>query len=333
MRINRFALPGLLALAVTGCGKEQAPVTPAPAPGAPAPAAVKLTDLDAVKSSKSPYRIALIVKTRNNPFFRPMISEFEKTVKELGCVPDVQAPPQEMDYEKQMALVQEEVSRGVRAICIAPADSKGIVPALVAASKKGVLVINLDNRVDRGAATSLGLSLTGYVGADNLAGGRLAGEAMLAKVKAGADVAILEGIRGADNAEARRKGFSEAVQGKLKVVASESAEWDTEKAYQKTQNILAAHKGLAGIFCANDKMAVGAMKAIAESGQKGKITVVGYDNIPDVKAALTSGELAATIEQRPDLMGRYGARMAVGVLNGEVPAGGDIVVPLETVTK
>lgn len=331
MRIHRYTLPGLLILTVTGCGKEQPPVAPASVP-ASAPT-VTLANLDAVKAAKAPYRIALIVKTRNNPFFRPMIAEFEETVKELGGVPDVQAPPQEMDYEKQMALVQEEVSRGVKAICIAPADSKGIVPALVAARKKGVLIINLDNRVDREAAASLGLSLSGYVGADNLAGGRLAGEAMLAKVKANVNVAILEGIRGADNAEARRKGFTEAVQGKLNIVAHESAEWDTEIAYQKTQNILAAHKGLAGIFCANDKMAVGAMKAIAESGQKGKITVVGYDNIPDVKAALASGELAATIEQHPDLMGRYGARMAVGVLNGQVPAGGDIVVPLETITR
>jgi ribose transport system substrate-binding protein len=146
-------------------------------------------------------------------------------------------------------------------------------------------------------------------------------------------VAILEGIRGADNAEARKSGFTDAVKGKLSIVASESAEWDTEKAYQKAQNILAAHKDLNGIFCANDKMAIGALKAVAEAGRKGKVVVVGYDNIPDVKPALASGEMAATIEQHPDLMGKYGARMAVGVLNGDVPRGGDIVVPLETVSR
>lgn len=333
MKVHRYALPVLAAFAMIGCGKEQTPTPTAQPPAPPSAPTVTLADLDVVKPAREPYKIALIVKTRNNSFFRPMIAEFEKTARELGCVPEVQAPPQETDYEKQMVLVQEEVSRGVKAICITPADSKGIVPALAAASRKGVIIINLDNRVDREAADSLGLSLSGYLGTDNLAGGRLAGEAMLARVKANSDVAILEGIRGVDNAEARRKGFSEAVQGKLNVVASESAEWDTELAYQKTQNVMAAHKGLSGIFCANDKMAVGAMKAIAEAGQKGKIVVVGYDNIPDVQPALKSGELAATIGQRPDLMGAYGARMAVGVLNGDVPAGADIVFPLETVTR
>jgi len=334
MRIHLFALTGLTALAVAGCGKPQVEVITEPVATSPAGTPrVTLAQLDAVKTAKEQYKIALIVKTRNNSFFKPMIADFEKTAREMGAVPEIQAPPQETDYEKQMVLVQEEVSRGVKAICIAPADSKGIVPALVAARRKGVVIINLDNRVDPEAAASMGLTMSGYLGTDNLEGGRLAGKAMLDKLEPGSEVAILEGIRGVDNAEARRKGFSEAVEGKLEIVASESAEWDTELAYQKTQNILAAHKGLDGIFCANDKMAVGAMKAIAEAGRKGTITVIGYDDIPDVQPALDSGELAATIRQRSDLMGAYGARMAVGVLNGDVPAGADIVFPLETVTR
>lgn len=321
-----------LAACLAGCGKEQAPAGPTANPVV-APLGVTLATLDAVKSAKKPCKVVLIVKTRNNPFFRPMIEEFEKTVTLLGATPIVQAPPQEMDYEKQVALVQEEVGSGANAICIAPADSKGIVPALVAASKKGVVIVNLDNRVDAQAAAAQGLQLAGYVGADNQAGGRMAGAAMVKALSGKGSVAILEGIRGADNAEARKKGFTDAVKGKLTIVDAQSAEWDTEKAYQKAQNILAAHKDVKGIFCANDKMAIGAMKAVAEAGRTGKVVVVGYDNIPDVKPALASGEMAATIEQHPDLMGKYGARMAVGVLNRDVPRGGDIVVPLETVTK
>lgn len=322
------------AVALAGCGKEQ----PAPVGGlattvTPSGTSVTVAALDKVKQAKEPYTIVLIVKTRNNPFFRPMIAEFEKTARELGAKPEIQAPPEEMDYEKQVALVQTEVGKGVRAICIAPADSKGIVPALVAAQKAGVLVINVDNRIDADAARAQGLTNTGYVGADNEAGGRLAGEAMLTALKNTGKVAILEGIRGADNAEARRRGFTAAVTGKLEIAASESAEWDTEKAYQKMQNLLAAHSDIKGVFCANDKMAVGAMKAIAEAGKKGRLTVVGYDNIPDVQPALGSHEMYATIEQHPDLMGRYAARMAVGILNGETPKGGEILVPLEAIRK
>lgn len=334
--LRRFRLSAaLLGLLVCGCGKEAtnsaSPGTPAGPP--PSTPTVTMASLDGVQKAKLPVSIALIVKTRNNPFFGPMVEEFSRTATELGVTPDVQAPPQEMDKEKQFALVQAEVSKGVKAICIAPADSKGIVPALKAAQDAGVLVINLDNRVDKPTAEAQHLALAGYVGADNEAGGKLAGEAMVAALGAKGSVAIVEGIRGADNAESRKRGFETAVQGKLTVAARESADWETEKAYQKTQGILAAHPDVTGIFCANDMMAIGTMKAIAEAGKKGKVTVVGYDNIPQVRRSLASGELLATIEQHPDLMGKYGLRMAVGILNGQIPKGGEVLVRLDTIKK
>jgi ribose transport system substrate-binding protein len=78
--------------------------------------------------------------------------------------------------------------------------------------------------------------------------------------------------------------------------------------------MLAAHPDLNGVFCANDNMALGALRALKEADKPGKVTVVGYDNIGDVQPYLQSGEMYATVEQHPDLMGKYGARMAVGVL-------------------
>ena len=80
-------------------------------------------------------------------------------------------------------------------------------------------------------------------------------------------------------------------------------------------------------------MAIGALKAISESGKKGRIKVVGYDNIAGVQAAIQSGDMTATIEQHPDLMGKYGVRMAVGILDGKLKKGGEFLVPLETIHK
>ncbi len=332
-----------LALLLTaGCGKEEPATSPeaapsaagsnAPAAGAPAEAE-KLTqaELDGVEKASKPYKIALIVKTRNNPFFTPMIAAAEAEAKALGVELEVQAPAQESDKERQFALVQDVTARGAEAILIAPADSKGIVPALKQAQEKGIRVINLDNRVDPETGRSAGLELAAYIGADNQEGGKLAGTALAEALGGSGKVAVLEGIRGVDNAEARKRGFAEGAQGKLDTVASEAAEWDTQKAYAKFQSMLAAHPEIRGLFCANDKMALGALKAISEAGKKGQVTVVGYDNIPDVQPYLKSGEMHATIEQHPDLMGKYGVRAAVGVLEGKVPAGREFLVPLEVI--
>src|SRR6185369_2801669 len=161
-----------------------------------------------VEKAKKPYKLTLIVKTRNNPFFDPMIKAFEAECKALGATPDVQAPPQETDKEQQFSMVETVAAKGVDAILIAPADSKGIVPALKKAQDKGILVVNVDNRVDKDSAASAGLTLGGYVGADNETGGKMAGEEMAATLGGTKPkVAILEGIRGADNAEARKRGF------------------------------------------------------------------------------------------------------------------------------
>jgi len=339
---RRILLGALAALAIggTGCGREEtAPATSttdaAPAANAPAPAAggtaITTAELDRVEKAASPYKMALVVKTRNNPFFDPMIKGAEAAAKELGVELEVQAPAQETDKERQFAIVQDLAARGVQAILVTPADSKGIVPALKQAQERGVLVVNLDNRVDPQSAAAAGLALAGYVGADNQEGGRIAGKAMVEALGGKGKVAVLEGIRGTDNAERRKNGFIEAVEGSLEVVARDSAEWDTQKAYAKFQSMLAKNPDIKGLFCANDKMALGAIKAIREAGKQGQIVVIGYDNIPDVRPLLESGEMYATIEQHPDLMGTYGVRMATGTLGGGVPKGREFLVPLELI--
>jgi ribose transport system substrate-binding protein len=343
--MNRYAsLPILTLLALlAGCGPEP-PATTGPSadagantPTAAPAAAEKLTqaELDAIEKPAKPYRIALVVKTRNNPFFDPMIKAAEAEAKALGVELEVQAPAQETDKERQFAMVQDLTAKGVEAILIAPADSKGIVPALKAAQDKNILVINLDNRVDTETASTAGLDLAAYVGADNEEGGKLAGQAMAEALSGGGKVAVLEGIRGADNAEARKRGFQAGLNtgsgGKLDIAASDTAEWDTQKAYAKFQSMLAANPDLKGLFCANDKMALGALKAISEAGKKGTLTVIGYDNIPDVRPYLQSGEMYATIEQHPDLMGKYGVRAATGILEGKLPKGREFLVPLEVI--
>lgn len=368
MRLLWWSLIAAGLLAAAGCGKEpaeNASNTPSPRPPANAAetssgsgGAAKLgqAELDGVPKAAKAYRLALVVKTRNNPFFTPMIEAAKKTASELGATLEVQSPPQESDKERQFALVQDVTARGVDGILVTPADSHAIVPALKQAQDRGTPVINLDNRVDAPTAASAGVTLAGYVGADNEEGGRLAGKAMIEALNGQGKVAILEGIRGADNAEARKRGFLSALPppggpaptrptqpalptgplvppgaSAISVVASESAEWDTQKAYAKFQAMLAAHPDLNGLFCANDKMALGAMKAIQEAGKKGKITVVGYDNIPDVQPYLKDGQMYATIEQHPDLMGKYGVRMAVGILGGSIPKAREFLVPLDVI--
>ncbi|MBR9802419.1 sugar ABC transporter substrate-binding protein, partial [bacterium] len=116
----------------------------------------------------------------------------------------------ERDLSRQVALVEEMVASGVDAIVIAPADSKALVPALRRAQKAGVVVINIDNRLDADVLAQEGISIP-FVGPDNKAGARKVGEFVAGQLQEGDAVAILEGIRTSFNGQQRTAGFEQAI--------------------------------------------------------------------------------------------------------------------------
>ena len=288
-------------------------------------------------AATKPYKVAFIIKTLTNPFFITMADGVKAAAKELGAkVVDVKlvSAERETSSDQQIQLVEDMITQKVDAIAIAPIDSKAIVPSLLKAQKAGITVINIDNRVDQQAAKDAGLKLLTFVSADNEAGSYMGGK-YLAKLMAGAGkVAMLEGIPGVDNGEARKRGFLKAMKENpsIKIVASQTARWETEQALNVMSDILQANPDLNGVFAANDNMALGAIQAIDAAGKTGKIFVVGYDNLAAAQDAIKAGRMNATIEQNPYLMGYYGIKLAVNHLDGKFVKN-PYMVPLKLIDK
>jgi len=320
----------LVGLGALGCKKPEPEPTPTPAPGP--------TTKAAADQPGKGMKIALVLKTMTNPFFQRMLEGAEKKAAELGAEIISSATSTESSFDDQAKYVQDMIQSKVDAILIAPEGSKEIVPVLVEAKKAGIIVINLDNRVDAEAAKAAGLELDGYVGADNAEGGYLAGKHLAEKLGGTGVVTMIEGIPSADNAIARREGFEKAMaenEGIKVIKPFQSGQWEQDPAYNIMTNLLSTHSDLTGLFCANDMMALGAMRAIAGAQKTGKITVVSYDNLEEVQPALKKGELAATIEQHPDEMGSVGVEYAVRIKNGKTLTDDekDTCVKLDVVTS
>jgi len=283
--------------------------------------------------------IALIYKATTNPFFQAMEKGAREKAGSLGVQLDVAGIETESDADKQADLVRIMLSRKVKAIVIAPASSTAIVTPLLQAQAAGVPVINIDNRISKDEAAQQGLRVATFIGPDNFEGARQVGAyacALLKKKLAAGQkgrVILLRGIDGVENAEARRRGFEAAVrEAGLQIAGSQSAEWDTEKANQAAAALLAANPDAAGILCANDKMALGAIAAVKARGRVGEIVIVGYDNIDLAREAMKRGEMEATIEQNPALMGALGVEAACKALKGE-PLPEVAPVPVQLVTR
>jgi len=237
----------------------------------------------------------------------------------------------EQDVTRQIDLVEQMIAERVDAIVIAPADSRSLVPVCKRALDAGIVVVNIDNRFDSQALAEKGVSLP-FVGPDNRKGARLAGEALAAKLKAGDGVAVIEGAPNAFNGIQRKLGFEDAVKaGGLKIVSSQTAYWEMDKANQVVASIITGHSGVKGIMCANDSMALGAVAALKAANRLDDVLVVGFDNISAVQQSIRDGRILATVDQHGDRLAVYGIEYALEMIeNGNTPA--DKETPVDLIT-
>lgn len=278
-------------------------------------------------------RVALIMKSLANDFFSVMAEGAEQHHKDHANEYEliVNGIENESDLGRQVALVEEMVAANVDAIVIAPADSKALVPALRRAMKSGVVVVNIDNRLDVDVLREEEVAIP-FVGPDNRAGAKKVGEYLASVLTKGDEVAILEGKTTAFNGIQRRLGFEDAMlESGLKVVSSQSADWETDKANTITASILSEHPNLKGILASNDSMAVGAVAAVKAAGRTGDVLIVGFDNIAAVQQLLEEEKVVATADQHGDELAVFGIETALALLDDPEKIPEDVETPVDLI--
>ena len=278
-------------------------------------------------------RIALVMKSLANEFFLTMEKGARDHQARHAGDYDLIANgiKDELDVGRQVDLVEQMVAEKVDAIVLAPADSRALVAAAKRAADAGVVVVNIDNRLDAAVLAERGLKVP-FVGPDNRKGARLAGEHLARRLRAGDEVAIVEGLPTAENAVQRRLGFEDAARAAgLKIAASQPADWEMARANQVAAAQLSEHPAIKAVLCANDSMALGAVAAIKEAGRTGQVLVIGFDNISAVRELVREGRVVATVDQHADQLAVFGIEYALEILRGRAtPA--DRETPVDLVT-
>jgi len=266
--------------------------------------------------------VALVMKALSNPFFFKMEEGARQYAREEKIPFEVFGLERETDVERQIGIVENLISRGYGAIVIAPTDSKSLVQICGKALDRNIVVINIDNPLHPPTMDQFGISIP-FVGSDNRIGAGKVGRYIKKKLNGSGRVMVIEGIRGVENADQRKQGFIEAVTGNsaIEVISSESANWHTDEAFSLATRLLQKFESVNAIFCANDKMALGVLQAVDILDLNRSILLAGYDNIESVRDEMRNGRIHATVEQHPELMGRYGVELAWKALNGhEIPS-------------
>lgn len=284
-------------------------------------------------------KVALVMKSLANEFFRTMedgAKAYQHThAGEFDLVAN--GIKNETDTGEQIRIVEQMVNAGAEALVIAPADSKALVSAVKKAMDQGVVVINIDNRLDPELLKSKGISVP-FVGPDNRKGARLVGEYLAKeKLKAGDQVGIIEGVPTTTNAQQRTAGFKDAMDAaQIKIVSTQSGNWEIDKGNAVAASMLNEYPELKALLAGNDSMALGAVSAVRAAGKAGQVQVVGYDNINAIKPMIADGRVLATLDQAASQQAVFGIQAALKMVKGEKPdvdADNVIQTPVELITK
>lgn len=283
-------------------------------------------------------KVALVMKSLANEFFLTMETGAKEYQKHNAAQFDLitNGIKDETDTANQIRIVEQMIVSKVDAIVLAPADSKALVPVVKKAVDAGVIVVNIDNRLEPDVLKSKNLNVP-FVGPDNRKGARKIGDYLAKRLKAGDQVGIIEGVSTTTNAQQRTAGFQDAMKaGGMKVVSVQSGEWEIDKGNAVAAAMLNEYPNLKALLCGNDNMAIGAVSAVRAAGKQGKVLVVGYDNINAIKPMLKDGRVLATADQYAAKQAVFGidtALKAIAEHRKQADMSGVVETPVDLVTK
>jgi ribose transport system substrate-binding protein len=219
--------------------------------------------------------------------------------------------------EKQVADCDNLIVQQVNVLLISPKESAGLTGVVEKAIDAKIPVIVLDRNVDT-------KRITQFIGGDNVAIGRAAGEHAVKLLggagKAQGNVVEIWGGMGTQPAHDRHDGFhafTDKEPGIKYLLNNQSGDWKQDQAYNIMTTALRNNEKIDLIYGHNDPMAYGAYLAAKDAGRDKDIKfILGIDGLPDEGVTWVSkGQLAATFLYATP--GAEGLRQAVKLLKGE----------------
>ena len=260
------------------------------------------------QSADAKYKIYLITMDMVDDYWTSIDKGCRQAVEEIGGI-DYEwiGPDQNLDGP-QMECIDKAVANGANAILLASSSPRGVIPSLEKAKAAGVKIIYVDNPSE--------FDHVAFLATDNEAAGKIAGETLK---KALADAGITSGVIGMsankDNVtstELRNKGFRTAFEGTEFTLADVFYMEDND---QSLKDYAAAHPEYVAFFGSNERTARNIGEQMRDLNSKQ--LVMGFDTSDSVLTLINDGYIFATIQQKPEVMGHDGIKIAVETLSGK----------------
>jgi ribose transport system substrate-binding protein len=224
---------------------------------------------------------------------------------------------------EQQRVVDDLLTKGVDAIAISPVDPQNQT-AMIDAAAKRALVFTQDSDAPQSARTC-------YIGTDNVAAGRQAGQLIREAIPEGGAIMLFVGKIDARNAQERVQGIKDVLAGSnIRIIDVRTDDADNVRAKANAADTLVRYpdiKGLVGLWSYNGPAI---LNAVREAGKVGRVRIITFDEADETLAGIKAGAIHATVVQQPYEFGYQAIKRMAQAVRGDrsfIPATKQIIVP------
>ena len=253
----------------------------------------------------------------------------EQADKELDDVDVEFKIPGEGTAAEQKRIIDDLLARGIDGIAISPVDPTNQTQLLNDIAKQA-LVFTQDSDAPQSNRAC-------YLGTDNTAAGRQAGELVKEALPNGGKIMVFVGKSDAQNAKERFAGLKEALQGsKVEIIDLRTDDTDLVRAKANVADTLVKYADIAGLVGLWEYNGPAIYNAVKSAGKLGQVKIVCFDEADDTLNGIKSGGIYATVVQQPYEFGYQSIKLMAQVLRGDrsgIPASKQLFIPTKAIKQ
>jgi ribose transport system substrate-binding protein len=253
----------------------------------------------------------------------------EKADAEL---PDVTAEfkiPSDGTAAEQKRIVDDLLAKGIDGIAISPVDPDNQTSLINEVSQK-TLVFTQDSDAPNSQRSC-------YVGTDNVAAGRQAGQLIKEALPQGGKIVLFVGKLDARNAKERKQGIEEALAGSnVTIINTLTDDTDRVRAKANVSDTLVKTPDVAGLVGLWSYNGPAIVNAVRDAGKIGKVRIIAFDEEDETLAGIKDDSIYGTIVQQPYEFGYQAIKLMAAALKGDragIPANKQVFVPTKVIKK
>jgi ribose transport system substrate-binding protein len=223
----------------------------------------------------------------------------------------------------QKRIVDDLLAKGVDGIAISPVDPANQTAMLNDAARQALVFTHDSDAPDSKREC--------YVGTDNVAAGRQAGELIKEALPQGGKIALFVGKLDARNAQERLQGIKEAIGGtRIEIIDVRTDDTDQVRAKANVAEMLVGHADVAGLVGLWSYNGPAILNAVRDAGKVGQVKIIAFDEDEETLTGVKGGAIVGTVVQQPFEFGYQSVTLLEKALRGDrsgIPASKQVFIP------